>query len=320
MSVLAAATIASSLLSAGASYIGGKKDRQAIKKANAANTPTAQVKAWEAAGINPIMGLTQAQYVPQQAALIGDSFANAGNALANGMNILHDDQVRETAVFKENEKLREALNDATKPRERSLLDRSGPLLQQSGTDRDESINQAYDPIPQGGPRVGPSLGDRNGFANVVEQQASVFAPDRDVERSPVEDTSLTMVVDNAFTRWAGRPMSVLGQDGEPLGIGELLSLGVQVGPQVAIQGFKDRDDSVAYRGIDAGLRGAAAVATNLYERDRALNSDPNRPPAIGTSDFWSDVGSVVVNSPPTLREEFRPDLSGGFSSLFFPQQ
>lgn len=139
--------VAAAVISAASSLYGGKKDREAIEKANAANTPTAQVKAWESAGINPIMGLTQAQYVPQQAALIGDSFANAGNALANGMNILHDDQVRETAVFKENEKLREALDDATKPRERSHLDSSGPLLQQSGeTDASDLENTRLDSL------------------------------------------------------------------------------------------------------------------------------------------------------------------------------
>lgn len=119
---------AGAAISATASLLGGRADRKAQKEANDANRPSQQVKEWEAAGINPVMGITQGQWVPHQAASMGDSFANAGSAIANGMALHHQDQVRETELAQENEKLRETIVELGKPTQRSHLSRFGASL------------------------------------------------------------------------------------------------------------------------------------------------------------------------------------------------
>lgn len=116
---------AAALISGGSSLLGGLFNRNAQKKANKANLPTAQVREWEAAGINPIMGITQGQWIPQQAVSMGDSFANAGGALARGMELNHEEELANTGIRKENEKLKEALSDLSKLRQPSNMESIG---------------------------------------------------------------------------------------------------------------------------------------------------------------------------------------------------
>lgn len=133
---MVAPMIAAAGISAGASLLGGLFNRNAQKKANKANLPTAQVAAWEDAGINPIMGITQGQWIPQQAVSMGDSFANAGGALARGMELNHEEELANTGIRKENEELKEALSDLSKRRELSNIEKIGinPLPSSVQTD------------------------------------------------------------------------------------------------------------------------------------------------------------------------------------------
>lgn len=121
-------SIAAALIGGAFNLFGGKKNRDAQRDANAANSPEGQVAAWEAAGINPVMGITQGQWIPQQALSMGDSFANAGNALARGMELNHQEQLAQTGLRKENEELREALSELSKRPEPSNMERFGSQL------------------------------------------------------------------------------------------------------------------------------------------------------------------------------------------------
>jgi hypothetical protein len=287
-------SIAAALISGAFSLFGGKKNRDAQRDANAANSPEGQVAAWEAAGINPVMGITQGQWIPQQAVSMGDSFANAGNALARGMELNHEEQLAQTGLRKENEELREALSELSKRPEPSNMERFGSQLPIG--DLDARIDQAYGVSPESRHLDGVSFGSGGRSPNAVTKQTLFFAPDREIERSPVQDTSLMMTVDNAVTRHLGTPLTFLGEDGDPLDIWQLAAMGLQAAPQLGYYLYKNRTDAAPYRALSAiGIR-----------------NDPIP---------WGAATRTSFAPPtPTLSEEFRPDLSDGWRSLFFPSK
>lgn len=115
-------------IGAGSSLIGGALNRRAQRKANDANRPINQVREWEAAGINPIFGISSGGFIPHQAASIGDSFATAGSQFARGLELDHAEKLKQTELAKENEKLREKLDEVAKPRQRGHMERYGDIL------------------------------------------------------------------------------------------------------------------------------------------------------------------------------------------------
>lgn len=115
-------------IGAGATLIGGALNRKAQKDANKANSPTGQVAQWEAAGINPLFGISSGGYIPQRAVSMGDAFANAGNTFARGLELDHEQDLRETNLELQNEKLRKQLDKLAKPIEPSHMDRHGGIL------------------------------------------------------------------------------------------------------------------------------------------------------------------------------------------------
>lgn len=116
------------LIGAGASLIGGALNRREQRKANADAKPKEQVREWEAAGINPILGITKGSYIPPQAASIGDSFATAGSQLARALELDQEKDLRETELSKENDKLREKLDDLANPQQPGYLQRYGAIM------------------------------------------------------------------------------------------------------------------------------------------------------------------------------------------------
>jgi len=100
-----------------ATVAGGLFNRSAQKKANAANTPAAQVAGWEAAGINPLVGITKGQWQPQQAVTaIGDSFLNAGSLFsqeADRQNRLTVEKTRQQGINSRLEKELRASKSST---------------------------------------------------------------------------------------------------------------------------------------------------------------------------------------------------------------
>lgn len=249
-------------VSAGASLINGSKNRKAQQAANEANTPQAQVAGWEAAGINPIMGITQGQWIPQQAVTMGDSFANAGAALSRGMELNHEEQLAQTGLRKENEELRESLNELSKRREPSNMERFGDRLPIGGSNADTSLS-----------------GDDLSLGRSADDVAS----GRDVEVAPYTSGAGVSEINNNFT---GGPVVIPGDDGEPWGLDELGTALLIGGPQV--------------------------VRNHIGRTIVALGGN-NDPIPMGR------VGHSMIAPPtPTLSDEFRPDLSDGWRSLFFP--
>jgi len=115
-------------IAAGASLIGGAANRRAQREANEANRPANQVREWEAAGINPLFGISSGGYIPHQAASMGDAFATAGAQIQRGMELDHADKIRETELAQENEKLREQLDEFANPRRPGYMQQYGALL------------------------------------------------------------------------------------------------------------------------------------------------------------------------------------------------
>lgn len=123
---IATGGMAGPLIGAAASLIGGSQDRKAQQAANLANSPVEQRKQFEKAGINPIVGMSNGMYIPQVAASMGDSFANAGAQISSGLDTLHDRELAETALENENETLRENLAELmARPQGRSAMQSTG---------------------------------------------------------------------------------------------------------------------------------------------------------------------------------------------------
>lgn len=146
------------VVSAGASLIAGNKNRKAAKAANAANRPIQQVKEWEKAGINPIMGITQGQWIPHQGVSMGDAFAAAGGHIARGLELQHQEDLEETELKKENEELRKQLDNVAMRGEPSYMSQYGGLV----------------PLPDPGEQDGKSVqgSDRLLFGNLGPVSAS----------------------------------------------------------------------------------------------------------------------------------------------------
>lgn len=116
------------LIGGAVSLIGGAKNRKAQREANAANSPAGQVAQWEAAGINPLFGISSGGYVPQQAASMGDSFAAAGAQFGQAFDQDKEQELRETNLELQNDKLRKQLDQLAKPSEPSHLQTYGGLV------------------------------------------------------------------------------------------------------------------------------------------------------------------------------------------------
>lgn len=108
--------------------IGARKDRKAQQQANEANRPVNQVAEWEAAGINPIFGISSGGYIPHQAAQIGDSYATAGARFGQALDMRKEQKLRETNLELENQRLSKHLDELANPSEPSHMDQYGGIL------------------------------------------------------------------------------------------------------------------------------------------------------------------------------------------------
>jgi len=178
------------LIGAGASLLGGLFDRSAQNKANAANRPASQVKQWEEAGINPRFGISQGQYIPVQATSIGDSFANAGNQIADGMRYEMEEKARQTELRKQNQQLQETIVKLKRGSQPGHLQRYGSKLPVPNRVPVESDPRFYPAKPVNstkGTSYGPPRRFNNG--NLVDDgggKASSYLPAGGPE-SPIDE-------------------------------------------------------------------------------------------------------------------------------------
>lgn len=220
---MAAPQVIAAGISAGASLLGGLFNRNAQKKANEANRPVNQVAEWEAAGINPLFGISSGGYIPHQATSIGDSFATAGAQFADFIAGDKEQELRETQLELENEHLKKKLDGLVKPSEPGHLAQHGALLPLPS-------QGLSDGTPDQNPQV-VSVGD-GGIRHV-----DWAAPDRDVEVAPYTSGPGVTEINNAFT--GGRPILVPGSDGEPWGIDEVITATAVGGPQYLAHMYSD---------------------------------------------------------------------------------
>lgn len=94
----------------------------------ASKQPSAQRAGMEAAGFNPNLLFGGGGFMQAQPSLIGDSYSTNGALFSDGLDMVHDDLIRQTALSKENEKLREALDEVAKPSEPAHMERYGDVL------------------------------------------------------------------------------------------------------------------------------------------------------------------------------------------------
>lgn len=121
-------SVIGAVIGAGASLIGAKKDRKHQNSINAQNRPEAQVAQWRNAGVNPLFGISSGGYIPHRASTIGDDYAVAGSHFARAGELFDRDQFERTELAKENEKLREKLDDLVNPRRPGHIEQYGGLL------------------------------------------------------------------------------------------------------------------------------------------------------------------------------------------------
>lgn len=208
--------VAGAVIGGGLSLIGGAKDRKAQAKANSANLPVNQVKQWEKAGINPAFGISQGQWIPQQAASVGDSYARAGSLFADAGQSIDRELLERTAIKKENTKLRETLDKVTKKSEKSEFQKRAASL----------------PLPSsGGGDPSTPAGSGDSLQTQAEKRAALTGNSgRPVEVMPVNDTGGTLQVTNP---WLGGSVSVPTLDGdEPLSVGEFVANAPVIVPQI----------------------------------------------------------------------------------------
>lgn len=110
------------LIAGAFSLANGAANRNAQREANDANRPVNQVAEWEAAGINPLFGISSGGYIPHQATSIGDSFATAGAQFADFIAGDKEQELRETQLELENEVLKKELDGLVKPQEPGHLE------------------------------------------------------------------------------------------------------------------------------------------------------------------------------------------------------
>lgn len=107
--------IGGALISGAFGLLGGSADRKAQARANKANLPVNQVKQWEKAGINPLFGISKGQWIPQQAASIGDSIATAGARFGEAIASKPEAELRATQLELQNDLLKKELDKAVAP-------------------------------------------------------------------------------------------------------------------------------------------------------------------------------------------------------------
>lgn len=163
------------LIGAGAALIGGSKNRKAQKEANEANLPVNQVAQWEAAGINPTFGISKGQWIPQQAASMGDSFATAGSFLAEALDRDHAEKLEATKLKDEKKGLEKQLKKALSPTIPSNMDKEGVDVPSSPSSlvgnnlsNEQYIHPRFGPF-NGRPQSRPTAED--------EPKTRVFLPD-----------------------------------------------------------------------------------------------------------------------------------------------
>lgn len=88
------------------------------------NRPITQVKEWETAGINPIMGLTSGAFVPSRQTAVGDRFSEAGAFFAEAADQFGERHLKETAIKQENSALKKELDRTQKASEPSEFRRN----------------------------------------------------------------------------------------------------------------------------------------------------------------------------------------------------
>lgn len=204
----ATATIAAAGIGAASSLIGGGMNRKAVKQANAANSPAGQKEQFEAAGMNPIWGMSSGAYIPQQAASMGDAFATAGGKLARGLELFHDEKLKETELVKENEKLKKQLDELANPRVPTYMQQYGPSMPLPNGGTNANSENAASDLP------GPS-GSSVPFGSTVDDVAS----GREVKVEKYSSGPGLTEINNDVTG----PVIVPGADGEPWGIDEVLT-------------------------------------------------------------------------------------------------
>lgn len=207
----------------------------AAKKANAYNDPAAIRARYEAAGVNPLLGLSggaASAVVPQIGATIANGLGNVGQLLQQDSQLQLDRdrlQVEQQALEQENRRLSQAAVKSTlSPPVGGVYDHLEPpevVTHNSGSSDALDVQEVVYSVG-GAPLAG---GRSNGLGS-----SNSVAPDRPVDVAPYESTPMVMEVDNSVTRKIfDKPPRVFGSDGEPLGLGEGLMLAGQLG----VQGF-----------------------------------------------------------------------------------
>lgn len=111
------------------SLINGAANRSAKRRANEANRPINQVAEWEAAGINPLFGISSGGYIPHAAESFGDAFSVAGQHFQEYLDAKKNpDKVKETETRQENTQLKKQLDKLAKPVEKTHLAKHGGAL------------------------------------------------------------------------------------------------------------------------------------------------------------------------------------------------
>lgn len=284
---MVAPAIAAAGIGAVSSLLGGIFNRRAQRRANAANSPSGQVAAWEAAGINPLVGIQSGAFNPQQSSSFGDSFAQSGAILARGMELDHAEKLKKTALQTQNKKLRDQLDKLATPRQAGHLQQYGGILPLPSQGIVSATNQkASTSIPAN--RNDGRHPDLNGTTSYI-------APDREVEVAPFVSGSGTTEISNAFTNLFGGPIIVPGDDGEPWGIDEV---GVAIAAGVP---------QIAYRGLDQ-------IGAQYFNRvgnpfNDIVTSDINRFRERRPAKWWTDTMNDI--GVPQSVQDWKPQTNSG---------
>jgi hypothetical protein len=216
-------------IGAGASLLGGLFGRSERRKDAYANSPAGIRENAQRAGFNPLafIGVPQgAGYAPT----FGNSIANAGAAIANGITENEQLKLQKTALDQENERLRLlAEENVLRPKVPGLYGSPLPVprggfapraIKGVGASTASAVKAA--PAAVGAPMKSPTLGD-------------TFAPGFQQVDMPFSTAPGVTSLRNWFT--GGQAVLVPGSDGEPMGIDELATAAVFGLPQMAFGSF-----------------------------------------------------------------------------------
>ena len=212
------------LLGGALGLIGASKQRKEQRATNEANRPVNQVREWEAAGINPLFGISSGGYIPHQAAQIGDAYATAGARFGQAIDARRAEKLAETELKQENTKLREKLDELATPRVPSYMVQYGgalPLPGLGGTNAETRQN-----ADRRSGLVSPVSGDSRSSTGIGS--TADVAPGREVEVAPYSSGPGLTEINNIGTSGG---IVVPGSDGEPWGIDEVATAVVIGGPQ-----------------------------------------------------------------------------------------